>query len=130
MYNNLRKKAKRKVEAKAAFYVSAIVFSFVTVVLLMLGFYMPSISFWLMLPIPIFVMVLSILAFMAFGIPTADGFSEDWKEEEIEKEMLRLYRRRRQHLEMDDLSDEEILELRELEKLHKKWSDDDDYDYV
>ena len=46
MYKELRKEAKKKVEAKMAFYICAIAFSSVSIVLLMLSFYMPSIGIW------------------------------------------------------------------------------------
>ena len=128
MYKELRKKAKKKVEAKLAFYICGIVFSFVTVVLVMLSFYIPSISFWLKLPIPIFVMVLSILYIVAFGLPFRGVSNENWQEEEIEKEMVRLYKKRKGLLPpSEDLSPEETLELREMERLEQKWGWDEDY---
>ena len=69
MYTDLRKKAKKRVDAKIGFYTCLIVFSFSTVILVMLSFYLPKISFWLRLPIPAFLMVLSILFLNAFGLP-------------------------------------------------------------
>ena len=128
MYEEIRKKAEKKVKAKMAFYICAIVFSFTTVLLLMLSHYLPSISFWLRLPIPVFVMVLSILYLSAFGLPHSGEFSDDWKEEEIEREMIKLYRRKRTHLPpIEEMSEEEILELKELEQLKKKWDWGDDF---
>ena len=128
MYQELRKKAEKKVEAKKAFFICAIVFSFVTVVLLMLAYYLPVISFWVSLPIPIFVMVLAILYVTAFGLPNNGKFSEDWEEEEIEKEMLKMYRRKKAELPpIEDLSENEVLELKELERLKKKWDWREDY---
>lgn len=128
MYKELHKKAKKKVEAKMAFFTSVIVFSFVTVVLLMLSFYLPSISFWLRLPIPLFIMVLCILYLSAFGLPTSGALSENWQEEEIEKEMIKLYRQKRVQLPpTEELSETEILELKELERLKKKWDWGEDF---
>lgn len=129
MYKELREKAEKKVEAKKAFYICTIVFAFVSIVLLMLAYYIPAISFWVSLPIPIFVMILSILYLSAFGLPTRNGqFSDDWEEEEIEKEMLKLYRRRKADLPpLEDLSETEVLELKELERLKKKWDWREDY---
>ena len=82
MYNELRKKAEKRVQAKMGFYVCAIVFTFTTAILLGLSFYIPAIVFWLMLPIPVFMMVLAILYLSAFGSPSTVTLSEDWKEEE------------------------------------------------
>lgn len=127
MYKELRKKAEKKVQAKMAFYICAIVFSFVTVLLLMLSFYLPAVGFWLRLPIPVFIMTLSILYLSAFGLPTTGALSEDWQEEEIEKEMLKLYRQKKTQLpSREELSETEILELKELERLRQKrdWGED------
>ena len=128
MYDEIRKKAEKKVEAKMAFFICAIVFGFVTIVLLMIGFYIPSIAFWLKLPIPIFIMVLAILYISAWGLPTDGMWSEDWKEEAIEKEMIKLYRKKKLQLEnIDDPDESEYLDLEELEKLEEKWDREDDY---
>lgn len=130
MYEELRKEAKKKVEAKMAFYTSCIVFFFVTIVLLMLSSYMPSISFWLRLPLPLFIMVLCILYLNAFGFPTRGTHSEDWQEDEIEKEMIKLYRQKRDQLPpLDELSDSEMLDLKEMEmdQVKKKWDDDEEF---
>ncbi len=127
MYKELHEKAKKRVEAKMAFYICAIVFFFVTIVLLMLSFYLPAVAFWLRLPIPIFVMVLAILYLTAFGLPVG-GLSQDWQEEEIEREMIRLYRQKKAQLPpLEEMSETEILELKELERLKKKWDWGEDY---
>jgi len=128
MYKELRKKAKKKVEAKKTFYVCTVVFSFTSLILIILSYAIPDITFWLMIPIPVFLMVLGVLYLSAFGWPWIAGNSEDWEEEEIEKEMLKLYRRRRNELPpLEDLSETEILELKELERIKKKWSGEEDY---
>ena len=128
MYKELRKKAKKKVEAKMAFYICAIVFFFVTMILLMLSSYLPSISFWLRLPIPIFIMVLGILYLSAFGFPTNGALSNEWQEEEIEREILRLYQRKKTQLPpMEELSETEILELEKLERLEEKYYRGEDF---
>jgi hypothetical protein len=122
MYKEIQNKAKKKVQAKMAFYICAIVFSFTTVLLLMLSFYLPSIGFWLRLPIPVFIMVLSILYLTAFGLPATGALSKNWQEEEIEKEMVELYRQKKVQLPpLEELSERETLELKELERLEKKW---------
>ena len=128
MYKELRKKAKKKVEAKMAFFVCAIIFPCVAVLLLMLSFYLPAAGFWLRLPIPILIMVLGILYLSAFGLPTTGALSEDWQEKEIEKEMIKLYRQKKAEFPpQEQLSENEILELKELERLKKKWDREEDY---
>lgn len=124
MYKKLRKKAEKKVEAKMAFYTFAIIFSFISMILLIISFQLPAIRVWLMLPIPILLMVLAILYLDAFGYSTKGRLSEDWKEEEIEKEMLKLYQQRSASsiaLSEEELSENDILELKELERLQEKW---------
>ncbi|MBK7873629.1 MAG: 2TM domain-containing protein [Saprospiraceae bacterium] len=128
LYQKLRKKAKKKVETKMAFYICTIVFSFTAVVLLMLSFYLPGAAFWLRLPIPVFIMVLGILYLTAFGLPSTGALSEDWQEAEIEKEMIKLYREKKAQLPpLDELSETEILELKELERLRQKRDRDEDF---
>ena len=128
MYKDLRKKAKKKVEAKMAFYICAIIFAFITVLLLMISSYLPSVSFWLRLPIPVFIMVLGILYISAFGLPNNGALSKDWQEEEIEREMIKLYEQKKSELPpLEELSETEILELKELERLKKKWDLREDF---
>lgn len=128
MMEELRKKAEKKVEAKMAFYICAIVFSFTTVILMILSFALPGVAFWLRLPIPVFMMVLGIIYLGAFGLPSSNSLSEDWKEEEIKKEMQKLYRQQKaQERRPQDLTESEKLELKELERLEEKRSWDEDF---
>ena len=128
MYKELRNEAKKKVQIKMAFFICVIVFSFASVLLLMLSFYLPSVGFWLRLPIPVFIMVLGILYLFAFGLPYSGVLSGNWQEEEIEREMLKLYRKKKAELPpVEQLSETEVLELKELERLEKKWDTDEDF---
>lgn len=128
MYDEIRKKAEKKVQAKMAFYICTIVFAFTTVVLLMLSYYLPSVAIWLRLPIPVFIMVLGVLYLTAFGLPFTGTEGEDWQESEIQKEMIKLYRHKKSQLPpLEELSDEEMLELRELEELEEKWDRGEDF---
>lgn len=126
MYEDLRKEAEKKVQAKMAFYICAIVFALTSVVLMMMSFYLPAVGFWLVLPIPVFIMVLGIIYITAFGLPTGKSSSQDWKEEEIDKEMRRLYRQKKlQQSPMNNLTKAEKLELKELERAEKAWREED-----
>lgn len=127
MYKELRKKAEKKVQAKMAFYICAIVFSFTSVLLVMLSFALPAISFWLQLPIPVFIMVLGIMYLAIFGLPSSGTLSDNWKDEEIEREMIRLYRQEKGRLPAaEDDSEAHVLKLKELERLEQKrgWDED------
>lgn len=128
MYEELQEKAKKKVETKMAFYICAIIFPVVSLVLLLLSFYLPGAGFWLRLPIPILFMVLGLLYLFAFGLPFNGALSEEWQEEEIEKEMIRLYRQKKAQMPPpEDLSESDKLELKELERLKQKWEMGEDY---
>lgn len=128
MYKNLRKKAEKRVQAKVAFYICAIVFAFISIILLMMASYLPTVAFWLKLPIPVFIMVLCILYINAFGLPMSDTLSGDWQEEEIEREMVKLYHERKSLLPPDEeLTEEEKLDLIELERLEEKHTWRNDY---
>ncbi|NNE26592.1 MAG: 2TM domain-containing protein [Saprospiraceae bacterium] len=118
MYNEIRRRAEEKVEAKKGFYITAIVFSFISIILIMIGMYIPSIAFWLRLPIPIFMMVLVIMYFAIFGLPSSGEFSDDWTEDEVIREMIRIYKKERSELPPPDdaLWLDEDLELKEMEK--------------
>lgn len=124
MYEDLHKKAKKRVEARMGFYTMAIIFFFTAIALIMLSFYLTNIAFWLRLPIPFLAMVLGIMYIQTFGLSTNRDASVDWKEEEIEKEILKLYRLKSKNLmDTEDLTEHEILELKELERLENKWYD-------
>jgi hypothetical protein len=71
------KGAIKKVQAKIGFYIFAIVFSCTIVLLLMLSFHLPTISFWLRLPIHAFILPLGILFLIAFGLASSCALNED-----------------------------------------------------
>lgn len=128
MDQELRKKAEKKVTAKMGFYTVAIVFFFTTIVLLMVSYAIPEITFWLMIPIPVFIMVLGILYLSAFGLPTSRGLSEDCREEEIQKEMEKLHRQQQDPLpRLEELPETDDLELKEMERLAERRDRDEDY---
>lgn len=118
MEDNLRKAAKKKVDAKMAFYTCSLVFSAVAVVLLILSVTIPSIAPWVLIPLPVLAMVLGVLYFSAFGYPGTDRNAEDWKEEEIQREMRKLQRRQKVADQANSPSAEvDELPLKELDAL-------------
>ncbi len=130
MHEQLEEKARKKVEAKMAFYILAIIFAFVSLILMVMSFQIgnPKAGFWLRLPILIFPMVLAIMYIPIFGIPFSGVSGEEWQEREYQKELDKLYRQNRSNLPPpEDLSEEDRLELKELERLKRKWGDDEDY---
>ncbi len=129
LYNELRTKAKKKVLAKKGFYITATAFGAISVILYVvsMNFYGWA-AYWIKFPILVLALVLCILYVAIFGFPWMQFNDEDWEEEEIEKEMSRMYRKYRRSLPDDEeMSDEDILELKEFDKLRRKWDDYEGY---
>lgn len=128
---DIHKKAKKKVEAKKAFYITAFIFGGVSAILVTLSLIIRlefRVVIWLLFPMVIFAVVLLIMYFSIFGIPGTGLLSEDWEEEEMNREVFRLYREKGIQIpEEDALSEEDRLELKELERLKEKWERRDDY---
>ncbi len=131
MYTEIRKKATKKVKAKKGFYVTATVFIAVSIILMIVSFtlYNPIAAFWVRFPILVLGLVLGIIYVSIFGLNFGALFNQkDWEEEQIEKEINRLYRQRRNELPPgEDLDEEDRLELKELERLKKKLFDYDEF---
>ena len=128
MYNELRSKAAKKVEDKMGFYVTAVVFGFLSIILVVISLVVPDGGFWIRFPILIFAMVLGIIYVSVFGIPFTGTLSNEWKEEEIEIEMMKMYYHRKRFLPPpEELSKDDRLELKELERLKEKWEYEDEF---
>ncbi len=124
MYEELRKEAKEKVEARMGFYITAIIFAFVSVILIVVSFYVgnASAAFWVRFPILILGLVLLIIYISVFGLPGSGMLSKDWQDAEVEREMAKLFYQKKPTLPPpEELSEEDRLELKELERLKKKW---------
>lgn len=125
MEDDLRQEAEKKVNAKLTFYTTALVFGAAAIVLLILSVAIPSIAFWVLIPLPVLAMVLGVVYMNAFGFPGTNPNAEDWKEEEIEKEMRKLERRRGKTKPTDaEGYDTGGLELKELERMERLNEDD------
>lgn len=130
MEKEIRKQAKKNHRAKQAFYITAAVFAAISILLLVVStaFESAQVAFWIRLPILVLSLTLGIVYVSMFGFSLrAFSDKEGWEEEQIEKEIRRLYRQRRTELPPgEDLSPEETLELKELERLKRKWYDYDE----
>ena len=129
MIDDLRRKAKKKVLAKKAFYIIAVVFASVSIILYVLSVTLgPPAAFWLKFAIMILGLVLVILYVSLIGIPFTNFLNKEWEEEEIEREMARLYREETLTLPSgEELDEEQLMELKELDRLKRKWQDDSDF---
>lgn len=125
-YDELRKRAEKKVKGKKAFYILATVFGALSVILYVVSLqFWGWAAYWIRLPILIFALVLAIVYVSIFGFAFMDT---DWEEEEVEKEIARLSKISPLELPSgEELSEEDKLELKELERLKRKWQDEDDY---
>lgn len=130
MYDELRHKAQKKVDGKKGFYVTAVVFGLISLLLVVISLVVPAGGFWIRFPILIFAMVLGIIYVSVFGIPYTGILSHEWEEEEIEREMMKMYHHQRRYLPPpEDLNEEDKLELKELERLKEKWEIDYEEEY-
>jgi hypothetical protein len=130
MNEDVKKQAKKNHRAKQDFYITAATFVAISIILLVVStvFEGSIVAFWVRLPILVLALALGIVYISMFGF-SFRAFSDktSWEEEQIEKEMRRLYQQRRNELPPgEDLSEEDVLELKELERLKRKWYDHDE----
>ncbi len=129
MYEEIKSKAEKKVEEKKGFYIVAMIFLGVSIILGILSTVIggPA-AFWIRFPIIVLALVLAAMYFAIFGFPFSRVLSASWEQEELEKEMYRLYQQKKGALPPpEDLSEEDRLELKELERLKRKWEDGSDF---
>lgn len=127
MHDDIEKKARQKVEEKKGFYFIAMIFLMVSIILFVLSFIIGGVAaFWIRFPILVLGLLTAVFYFYLFGFPFSNVLSDEWEEEEFEKEMFKLYRQKRHMLPPpEELSEEDKLELEELERLKQKWEGDD-----
>lgn len=131
MYEDIKEKAKKKVEEKKGFYVLALIFLAVSIVLAVLSFMIgyPA-SFWIRFPILVLALLLGVFYLVIFGFPYSGILTPEWEEEEMEKEMFKQFKENIKNLppaDSDELSEEDRLELKELARLKRKWENREDY---
>ncbi len=121
MHEELREKAEKKVKAKTTIYILATVFTFASSILVVLGQILPDVAIWFWLAIACMMLTLGFLYFFLILLPY-NMLSKEWQEYEIEKELASMQRPRTSILpDADDLSEEDRLELKELDRLKRKW---------
>ena len=129
MYDEIEYQARRKVRKKRSFFIVATVFAFVSSILIAISLAVPAGGFWVLFPVFIFALILGMIYLIMFGIPYTGTYSKEWEEEEIDHEMMRIYYQRRKYLPpAEELSEDDRLELKELERLREKWEYREDYE--
>ena len=119
---NLKKKKKKK----RGVHTVGVIFAAVAIILYSISLnFDPFTAYWIKFPILILGLVYGIIYFSVFGIPFLRN-TDDLTQEEIELEMVKIYKlQKREGVQEDD----DMLELREIEALENKWEDDDE-EYV
>lgn len=128
MYEDLQKKAvknlKKEKKKKREIQIVGVTFVAVSIVLYAVSLnFDPFVAYWIKLPILILALVYGIVWVSFYGIPFL-GSGDDISNEEIEREMVKIYK-----LQGEQAYSEEVdeLELREIESLKEKWEDDEEY---
>ena len=113
MTDPILRKAKKKVRAKKGFFIHAGVMAIISVFLLIIGF---TDGENMAIPVSALWVSVAIHYLSVWGIPGFGQGGQDWEANELEKEYLRL---KRLEDTKKNLSNDEYLELRELEKRHR-----------
>ena len=129
MYEDLKEKAiieiKKKKAKRHSVYTVGVIFIAVSIILITISQIIPGTArFYLKIPILVLALVYAIIYFSAFGFPFL-GNSDEISDEEIEREMVKIYKLQGSSRRSDENIDQ--LELKEIESLKQRWEDEDDF---
>lgn len=117
---NKRKKQKRGV------YTVGVIFTAVSIILFTVSQnFPPMAAYWIKFPILVLALVYGVIYFSTFGIPFL-GDDDELSEEEIEREMVKIYRHYGIEDDVDNTSTD-ALELKDIEAIKNKWEGDEDF---
>ena len=130
MYEDLKNKAVTNIKndraKKRGVHTIGVIFTAVSIILFVISLnFNAYTAYWIKFPILILALVYAIIYFSVFGAPFL-GTQEEISDEEIEREIVRIYKLEGKN-ESKTSEDFEELELKEIETLKKKWEDDDDF---
>ncbi|MEL6390958.1 MAG: 2TM domain-containing protein [Bacteroidota bacterium] len=115
---DINDKARSRVRRIKGFYIHFGIYVIVSVFLLFINMLTDPFSPWFLFPVSSWGVAIAIHYLAVFGIPGMNILTERWEEEEFERQLERLQRRRSRHeeryLDTDHLSAEDILELQEI----------------
>ena len=83
------------------------------------------VGLWAIYPLVTWGSMILLQYLLVFGFPITGALSEEWEIEEMRKELYKVGRAHYDNGDYMDLSREEQLELRELDRLKNKWETDD-----
>lgn len=130
MYEDLREKAVKELEAKRKrrkeIQVVGLTFTMVSIILFIISTrFHGSTSFWIKFPIIILSLTYGIVYTSEYGLPFS-GSDDDLSEEEIEMEMVKMIKKTNLN-KLSQNSEEDQLELKEIEALKEKYEGDADF---
>lgn len=128
MYEDLKEEAvenlKKEQSKRRGVYTVGFIFTAVSIILFFISLnFNAYVAYWIKFPILILALVYGIIYFSTFGFPFLDD-SNELSEEEIEREMVKIYKTRSLNNKRG-ATEEQPLELKELEELKNKWEEDD-----
>ncbi len=121
MKEELKKKVKKHMQKKKSFFIVSIIFISISILLLIISSQAPiDERIWINFPSFVLLMVLGIIYISMFGLRRMESALFD-EEDEIEESIARLYEyKTRNKTPRLDLTEDEKLELLELEELKEK----------
>ena len=130
--DDLRKKAKKRVEAKKGFYIHFGVYAACSIFFVLLNYLTGDGNrgdWWFFYPVLGWGLGVAIHYITIFGIPGTDIFSKSWEDRELQQEIARLHRNQEMETPNSHTPNEELklgkLELKEKELLKKEWDEDE-----
>ncbi len=131
MYEELRHKAIEKIEKnrkkRKEIQTVGVTFATTSVILFIVSTRLSGAqAFWVRLPIVILALVFLIIYTSEYGLPFFNNDDDDLTDEEIEREMIKIYRKSNlDKIALDKYSDS--LELKEIEELKDKYERGEDF---
>jgi len=124
MSRDLRQRAWKRVRAIKRFYVHAGLTGIIGVFFLCMNIITDPFDMWFFYPMVPLGSILAVHYLLVFGIPGSSLLSREWEEDEFEKQLERLEHieglEDRKRLPYRELSEDEALILREIQKDHRK----------
>ena len=126
-YRSPHEIAARKVRSKKRFYRHFAVFLASMFLMFSINIFNYSwhVGLWAIYPLVTWGSMILLQYLLVFGFPITGALSEEWEIEEMRKELYKVGRAHYDNGDYMDLSREEQLELRELDRLKNKWETDD-----
>ncbi|MDA9773960.1 2TM domain-containing protein [Saprospiraceae bacterium] len=122
MKEQLTAMAKSNLKKIRGFQIVATIFGSISVILFFIGLtFHPGARFWVNFPTLVFLMVMAIMYVSMFGFKTMRESALERDDEDLEREIARLYVDSTEGLELrEDIDMEDRLELLELERIKER----------